>query len=269
MLSKVIFAIGIMLFSTTLFADTPDIIAADRQITAQYVSTNVAYTETGGAWGTLPVVMGTESGSLNGSRIAFSFMANNFGTIHPYFGAQFDSVSGNTTYVGSSIGGTYGSVTGLRAGIGIELGESFMLTPHVEFGSHKWNRGVMLGSGDPAGYRETYTNNWLGVGALGQYSPIEKLVISANILLGNTDNAQISAPYIPGGYSYSGTLGSSSYTRLGLSVDYAIIEHLHINAGYKRTSFRYGASTPNTAGLFEPDSETNYSVLNVGIGYAF
>ncbi len=272
---------GCMLFSTTTLANTADIVSANRQVNGQYVSTGVDYTETGGAYGTSSVTLDTESGTVTGLGISFSWMTTNPDRRpHEYYEVQFDSVNGNTNYVGSLMGGTYGSVTGAstatitnfsaRSGEGFELGSKFILTPHIEIGSHEWDRGVGLGNGySPNGYDETYTNDWLGVGALGQFSPVAKLVVSADVLVGTTFNAHIDAPYIPGSQSYSGNLGNGAYSRLGLSVDYAIVKHFHICTSYEYTSFSYGAGPLNSSGLYEPDSKTNYSVIKVGMGYSF
>ncbi|MHB8454687.1 MAG: hypothetical protein ACYDDO_08275 [Acidiferrobacterales bacterium] len=281
MFRKLGLSVGCMMFSATTLANTADIISVNRQISGQFVSTGVDYTETGGAYGTPSVTLNTESGTVTGLGISFSWMTNNPNhRPHEYYEVQFDSVNGNMKYVGSLIGGTYGSVTGAstaaitnfsaRSGEGFELGNKFMFIPHIEIGSHEWDRGVGLGNGyNPNGYDETYTNDWLGVGALGQFSPVAKLVVSADVLVGTTFDAHINAPYIPGSLSYSGNLGNGAYTRLGLSVDYAIVKHLHISTSYENISFSYGAGPLNNSDLYEPDSKTNYSVIKVGVGYSF
>lgn len=267
---RILCMIGVVAIPNIALADASDIVFANNQIGLQRVSTNVDYTETGitnsGTWGTLD----TESGYVPGYGLIFSSMTSPRagGRLHPYFAVQYDRESGHTNYVGAYIGGgAYGSVVSTsdasltnlssRAGLGIELGQKFMITPYLEYGAHKWDR--------YPGYQETYTNNWYGVGALGQYSPVSRLVLSANLLLGQTLNSHINVPIA----SISASLGNSAYDRFGLSADYAFMRHFHGSISYEYTSFKYGESAPNSLGNYEPDSTTHYQTVRVGVGFAF
>lgn len=269
-LSAVFFCI---MFSATASADTADIVAANRQVGAQYISTYVDYTETGnGFLGTRTGVLDTERGWVPGVGVSFSSM---WGDHHFYINAQVSQNTGATQYVGSLQGGTYGSVVAwstatlidrsVRFGKGFAIKDSMMATPYAEVGMHEWDRGVNFG--------ETYTHNYVGLGILGQYSPVTRLVISASALVGSTFASYIS---VAGPFGFSGDLGNSALYKAGLSVDYAFTRHFHGNAGIDYTRFSYGMSSPNTviAGGFiytvwEPDSSTRYTTARIGLGYSF
>jgi hypothetical protein len=262
-------------------ADTSDIKASNNQVGIQYVSTYVDYTETGnGTLGSATGTLDTETGAVPGFAISASIMNDSL-LGNDYFEAEYDYSSGHTDYIGAlctaSGCGAYGSYTGtsgavltnlsFRYGSGIMLNEQFMLTPYAELGFHEWHRGVNTG--------ETYSHDWLGIGALGQYSPVRKLVLSANILVGQTFGSYITVNPSPGsgGGGFSGSLGNSDIYRLGISADYAFMERFHGTIGIDYTSFSYGMSSIYPVGggsvAWEPDSKTNYTTARVGLGYSF
>lgn len=139
------------------------------------------------------------------------------------------------------------------------------MTPYVEVGHHTWDRGV--------NYGETYRNNWLGLGVLGQYSPVTNFVLSANAMMGQTYGSYITVNGGGGLNGFSGSLGNSSQHNFGISGDYAFTKSLHANITIDYTSFSYGISEiyPVGGGYvgWEPSSETNYTITEVGLGYAF
>ncbi len=53
------------------------------------------------------------------------------------------------------------------------------------------------------------------------------------------------------------------------AADYAFTKVIHGNVGVDYTSWEYGASAIQPSGYFEPDSETNVTMIKVGVGYAF
>ena len=260
-------ALACLTFSAAAFAGTSDIKASNNQIGIQTISTNVDYTETGGVFGVPPGTLDTETGSIPGYAFSISTMKDGrFG--NDYFEAEYNHSSGNTTYVGGFIGPPatpYGSVVGTssatlinysaRYGKGFSVNDEFMLTPYAELGSHEWDRGVNLG--------ETYTHNYYGIGALGQYSPVSKLVLSGNAMIGNTFGS-----YITINGAFSGALGNSTLYKFGVAADFAFAQNLHGNIGVDYMSFKYGHSAVY-AGYFEPDSKTNYAMVKMGLGYAF
>jgi hypothetical protein len=266
--------------SATAYAGTSDIKSSNNVVTIQLISTNVDYTETGnGQFGSPTGTLDTETGSVPGNAIFISMMKDLwFG--NDYIEAEYDHSSGNTTYVGGYIGPPstpYGSVVGTsgatlanysaRYGIGQiinyaddEAADDLMLTYYAELGHHEWDRGVNLG--------ETYTHNYFGIGVLAQYSPVSRLVLSANALIGVTFGANIDVV----GF-FSGALGNSALYRAGVSADYAFMQNLHGNFGVDYTSFDYGISAVYPVGggyvAWEPDSTTNYTTVRIGLGYAF
>ncbi len=254
-----------LLLSPTVFAATPDIISSNNLIGIQAISTNVNYTETDST-GTLD----TENGWVTGYALSLSMMKNwMFG--NDYFEAEFDHSNGTTKYVGGLIvppSTPYGSAVMLsgamftnysgRYGTGIIVNDEFMLTPFFELGYHEWDR-VSFGS--------TYKNDYWGLGALGQYSPLGNLVFSANAMAGTTFGGNIVSSS-----GFSGSLGYSIIYKAGISADYAYTQKLHFNIGADYLSFKYGNSAAKSiAGvwLYEPDSGTNDVTVKLGLGYAF
>ena len=270
LLRKIALSVGCAVLSATALADTSDIKAANNQVGIQYTSTNVNYTETGNG-----VTFDTEGGSVSGYAISASAMKNIlFG--NDYFEAEYDHTSGSTNYVAGAINGStpYGSIVGqsgatlvnysARYGKGItnQNMPTVMVTPYVELGHHEWDRAINTG--------EIYTNSYYGIGLLYQYSPIPKLVLSGNALIGETFSSNIAANAIPASNmnAFSGGLGNSGLSKIGASVDYAFTRNFHGNLGVDYTRFTYGASAIYS-GYGEPNSKTAYTVAKVGIGYAF
>ncbi len=281
MLLKIVLSTSCVLFSASAFADISAVRASNNQISIQTISTKVDYTETGnGTLGTATGTLDTETGDVPGSAIFLSTMTSN----NEYFHVGYDHSSGHTMYTGMPItGGVFGSIVGVssavlgnfnaRFGEGFEIHSvgrqpvvPFMLTPYVEIGRHKWDRGV--------NYGETYTHNYVTVGALWQFSPINsKLVLSADAMLGTTFRSYIVVNSGPGLTGFSGALGNSTIYKVGLSADYAFLNHFHGNVGVDYMSFGYGMSAVYPVGggfvAWEPDSKTNYTIIKFGVGYSF
>lgn len=267
-----VLAIAGLAGASITFADTSDIKASNNQFGIQRISTRVNYTETGnGLFGSKTGTIDTETGRVPGYALSISAMKDLW-LGNDYFEAEYDHSSGNTTYTGSLQGGSFGSVVQTstaalanysgRYGKGFTLNNEIMLTPYLELGSHQWDRGVNSG--------ETYTHHYYGIGALGQYSPVSKLVLSADALYGTTHNSYIK---VNGPYGFSGELGGSALNKLGVAADYAFTKYLHGNVGVDYMSFKYGMSSvfPVGGGLvaWEPDSKTSSTIVKVGLGYAF
>jgi hypothetical protein len=205
-----------------------------------------------------------------------------------YIRLQYSHNIGHTAYVGQSLfgGGGYGSLTGtssaslrdlsLRYGTGFSLGNSAMVTPFLEVGEHKWDRGANAG--------ENYSNDYYGIGVLGQYSPMRNLVLSIDALVGRTKNARVDVSpfyfYDSGNnlHLFSGGslgLGGALLQQYGVSADYAVTKGFHVNIGVDYTEFKYGISAvnidpdPYIGGWLEPDSKTKYTTYSFGVGYAF
>lgn len=261
-----------LICSATAFAGSSDIIRSNNQMGYQLISTNIDYVETNFGMFAGPIgTLDSESGRVAGVALSISAMKD-WWLGNDYIAAEYDHSSGNTSYVGGLIGPPatpYGSVVGTsnatlinysaRYGKGIIVNDELLLTPYAELGGHDWNRGV--------NYGEIYTHYYYGIGALGQYSPISKLVFSGNVMLGRTFGANIEV-----NGAFSGALGNSTLTKVGGTADYAFDQNLHGNVGVEYTSFRYGISAfyPVGAGYFgEPDSKTKYTTIKIGLGCTF
>ena len=279
-------------------ADTDAIRAANNQAGLQYVNSNVNYTETfpGGA------KADTERGHVPGFGVSASVMKDIF-LGNDYVEAQFSRLNGNTHYVGSSQTptvlsptgiGTYGSLTqsdgaqitdfSVRYGKAFEVQGRYLVTPFAEAGYHEWKRilRASCGAGVVAscGSTEDYTNGYLGLGVMGQVSPAEHWVLTANALIGMTISSNISVKGGPillaavGTAEGSAGLGNSPIYRLGLGADYAFTKQFHANVGVDYVDFEYGKSGNFALGspgptVYEPDSTSKYTTINVGLGYAF
>jgi hypothetical protein len=258
---------------STAFAGTSVINASNNQVGFHVMSTTIDYTETGnGVLGSPTGTLDTEKGPVPGYALSISTMQYLW-LGNDYIEAEYDHVSGNTKYVGGLLGSPptpYGSVVrtsgatltnySARYGAGFMVNDQFILTPYLELGHHEWDRGVNLG--------ELYTHNYYGIGVLGQYTPADRLVLSARAMFGSTFGSNIA---ING--AFSGALGNSALFKAGTAVDYALVQNLHATLDVEYTSFNYGISAlyPLGGGYYgwEPDSSTNYTTVRIGLGYAF
>ncbi len=256
--------------STAVFASITDIKTANNQAAIQYTSTQVNYKETDSNGNTLD----TENGAVPGVAVLFTTMAD-WWLGNDYLQVEYSRNSGSTTYIGAPLNGNapFGSISAqdsavlidydLRYGKGFILQDNVMLTPYVEIGHHEWDRGVNAG--------ETYSNKYYGVGALGQYSPVRKLVFTANAFVGRTYHATIDLSPDPYGILPSGSsdLGSSNLYKIGLGADYALTPNIHLDAGVDYNQFRYGNGIFGNTIYGEPNSSTRYTTVKLGLGYAF
>ena len=289
----------ILLISQSIQADVKDIVSANSQIGAQFVTSNVDYTETSQEG----IKADTEQGFVPGFGTSLSVMKNLlFG--NDYLAFQFSRLNGSTDYVGgmntagtlSATPSNYGSIIQSngteimdfsgKIGKGFELSRSTMLTPYFEIGHHSWNR--QINSTLPVftafpyspTTKEDYNNYYFGFGTMGQITPINKLVITANAMVGGIFSPTMTTTGTPYAIASSGplnnsntpfNLGSSVIYKFGLSFDYAIYKNFHANAGAEYSAFEYGKSS--TSGTFpysyEPSSQNNYTSVRTGIGYSF
>lgn len=299
---KVIGAIVSLIVATSAYADMKDIVSSNSQVGLQFVTTDVNYSETFANGG----LADTEKGFVPGFGASVSVMKD-FLVDHAYFQLQYSQLNGNTNYVGSHAGavgligpntsGDYGSAIATsgaqlidysaRFGKGFEITDSLLVTPYLEFGSHEWKRAlssnapiVTLPAGLNSGSTEDYTNNYYGLGAMAQISPVKSLVLTADAMVGNTFSSSMT---VSGSSSLIASigptrtlngiygLGNSVIYKLGASADYAFTESVHGNIGVNYTAFSYGQSAMSGPLLhtYEPNSKTNYLTLMVGLGYAF
>ncbi|TSA56361.1 MAG: hypothetical protein D4R39_04365 [Methylophilaceae bacterium] len=217
-----------------------------------------------------------------------------------YFEASFTRLNGNTNYKGSIGAGIYPGVYGtlaqnnaaqitdmnVRYGRGFVINDQWMITPYMEIGYHKWKRNlettVCVPTVNPCGNSasEDYSNNYFSLGGMGQFSPNKFLVFSLNGSVGSTFNSSISGKgnNIAAGCTYycgltasfgPQGLGSDLTYKVSALADYAFTKNIHGNIGVNYSEFKYGKSAIFNVINYEPDSKTNYTTVNVGLGYAF
>lgn len=190
-----------------------------------------------------------------------------------YISASFGYAKGNTDYDGylvsrSGLAIPYQSNTRTdTTDITVKLGKAFPLTPQVQviyyayYGYHQWIRD----SNSSYGTDEHYRHHSLGVGMLGQYAITPQLVASIEGSVGGIIGASMNAGNTAGTFK----LGSNATVTGALGLDYAVTRHVHVNAAYQVTHFKYGKSNLLASGYYEPESTTTNQTLLVGLGYAF
>lgn len=262
-----ILLVALLLLPTVASADLQRIIQANRQISLHGISTYVDYSESGD--GTRVPTNGTlnsEKGAVPGLGIRLSFMGDPQTNPH-YLAAAFSKNWGNTRYKGQAVGqyNSYGSVTddsdatlvdgSLRYGRPFIVKKSAILTPYLEYGTHRWERGVNDG--------ETYRHEYLGLGLLLQQDVTERLVMSGHAMFGRTLNPRIDVTNY-----FDDKLGASNIIIFGAEADFAFNPRLHGQIGIEQTLFSYGISDVHN-GYYEPDSKTANITVRLGIGLVF
>ncbi len=266
-------AVGLLVLSAHATAGSDDIVASNNRILVQAIATEVNYQEFGNGYlGTPTGLLDTETGPVMGMGVSVSGMrgAGNF-----YWEGYLDYSAGQTRYTGALRGGAFGSYVGVssatltnygvRGGKGIPVQEGLMLTPYLELGHHEWDRGV--------NYGELYSHEFYGVGLMGQYSPLSRVVYSISVLFGRTSQSYIEVSSGPQLTGFAGRLGNSALSRFGVAADYAFNPGLHGNIAVDYMTFQYGMSAAYPVGgglvVWEPDSKTRYIVLKVGLAATF
>lgn len=244
-----------------------EILAANNQIGVAFVATNFDYLETNGG-----TKLDSEKGWAPGFGLSYSLMRNFF-VSNLYFRADYTFLDGSTDYVGgTNLHPAYGSLKNtdgatvhdfdFRIGKGFELRPEIMATPYLGVGYHYWYR-ELPGAG---GYKEDYTHAYVGSGLLLQWSPMQKVVLSAHGLIGKTLSPNLTSYDTP--ISIDVSLGEKTYYRAGLSVDYALTGSIHANAAVEFVGYKYGKSAVAANGYLEPDSRTENTTVKVGLGYS-
>jgi hypothetical protein len=264
-------------------ASSSDIKASNNQIGYQSISTIVNYTEIGGKYGVAAGTLDTETGPVPGRALYFSSMTNGL-LGNDYFKATYDQSVGSTKYTGANLNlpngpaGAFGSVVStsgailinynFRYGKGLDLRGASMLTPYVEFGTHRWERAV--------NYGESYSNTYYGLGLLNQYVVGNHLVFSIDAMAGHTKGSAITVISSPPGVpltskvtGFAAPLGDSELYKVGVSLDYTLGQRIHVTAGIDYTAFNYGVTAIQSGGLFEPDSQTKNTTFIFGLGWGF
>lgn len=255
-------------------AGLQDIYTADDLLLVQAGFTDVDYREYGNGYlGTATGLLDQERGAVPGISLSASGIMAKEENL--YWQASYGYSSGQTQYTGSLQGNPFGTYVGYSSAVledfGARMGtafvfrRAFMLIPYLELGSHEWERGV--------NYGEVYTHYYYGPGLLVQNSPADRVVLSVNALYARTVGSHITVRSGPLMNGFSGSLGNSTLTRLGVAADYAFTPEVHGNAAIEYSHFSYGMSAVFPVGgnmvAWEPDSTTRYIALKAGVGVAF
>jgi len=207
-----------------------------------------------------------------------------------YLAASVSYASGQNRYDGAEVNWFTGEARPLsvrtptrlldwhvRAGkaFNINQANTVQWIPYLEYGQHRWDR---LDSGYYSDYSEYYRHSVIGIGAIGQYAPTEKLVFSVDAQFGRIYDASVRAPALEGlidlgnGYYLRGAdgpiiLGSHNIASLGLGVDYAVKPGVHVTANYGWQRYGYGRGYNNA--FEEPKSVSMMQRLELGIALTF
>jgi hypothetical protein len=284
-----IIAIALATGTSALAADLPvkapppsacayDILRANNQVSVDYATTNFNYREFNEPPFPPPYgyVVDSETGWVPGVAVTGSYMTDCLSTIQNlYVYSRTTYLSGQTAYWEPPPGltGKNGATVwdgDYRIGKGFQLSTSTMVTPYFGAGYDWWKRSIQVG----APFTETYSHGYAGAGLLLQITPAPRWVLSAYGFGGGTFSSQMylnpSAAALPStGPAYTFTLGNSATAKAGASVDFAITDRWHANAGVDYTYFRYGGTGFNPYGTLEPPSTTSNWMVTAGLGYSF
>lgn len=256
--------------------ENPAILAVNNSVSLAYLNANLDYIEPSDGQ-TPGNYADYEDGSLNGVRLAFSWMNPAYEDL--YLHAEWDGATGHTDYVGFTEQ-TIGSVeyfypaTGIsgatvqdyavKIGKGIATGNKWMLTPYASFGGRHWTR--VIGEGTSGDYNETYQHYYAGFGSLIQYSPADRWVITGDALFGRTFYAWMNDP--PDGFNHA-ALGDSPIIKFAVEADTRLTQSVHGFVGFDYTYFSYGESDVNGFDYFEPISRTQMYDVTVGVRFSY
>ena len=245
-------------------------IAADNGASISFTSLHQDYKEFYA--GTVP---DSESGNIDGVGVTFKELMPN--GVYSRLALQYSH--GSDVYTGHTQGGVplIGKTENSIIDAGMRLGRAFgfpyrtALAPYATLGRYSWRRG--LSGAEP--YDEYYHNFWIGVGLLGQWVPVEPLVLSAYGSIGRTVSAHMSTS----GLSSYGVpdqefgLGNTTRYKLGVDMDYAVTPLVHVEAGADYLRFGYGQSAVNSlpggGASLEPESTTKQTLYRIGIDFFF
>ncbi len=181
---------------------------------------------------------------------------------------------GHTNYVGALSKGTpftnttndtIWTING-RVGRAFVLSPNAMVIPYGEFGYRDWDRNMP----GVYGYDENYHNMSGMIGVMAQYSPVQKVVLTADGAFGYTFNAGMDAG---SPFSTSFDLGGNPTWRFGGQAGYTFTKQLEAFTAVDYTHLSYGMSAAQSVGggyaVLEPNSTTDQTTLHVGLAYHF
>jgi hypothetical protein len=268
-----------------------DIIRANTQISVDFAANYWDYREFnqppangGGLPSPLPqgATLNSERGWMPGVAVTGSYMSDCTSAVpNFYLFARGTYTDGHTSYFNNTVGVGANDPARVwdgdfRVGKGFQVSPNFMITPYIGAGVDSWRRNIVA---VPTGaYIEKYSHGYAGAGLLFQYAAAKGVVLSAYGMGGGTFSSQMNFDgttalnLLLAGPNHTYGLGNSATVKAGASIDYAITDNWHWNAGVDYTYFKYGASTQELLpafGTYEPPSRTSNVTLTTGFGYSF
>lgn len=261
--------LGYALESTgSLFAmrgDRSALIAANNEVGLYF---GVLFQDYGEIENGQPGYLDRETGQLPQVGLSLSKTWRNL-----YGQVLFSELAGQTEYNGSDVfthqpltGSTPTTMTDLSGRLGYQffIFPQASITPYGIVGYHRWFRSI--------GYPETYHHNWFGWGALFQWAPSPRWVLSLDSNVGNSFHAEIHTWNTfekPNTILFESKLGSRSYVMAAVGSDLCFAKAWHFLMKLNYWRFNYGAGPPvNAAGDHEPTSNTRLLGMSLGLGYA-
>lgn len=265
-----LFLLGLTLWALPLaqaWADVKDIRSSDNNFELDVGAENLHYKET--ASGT---ALDSETGWMPSGAVGIGFLAKQTSSLsNLYFHLDGSGAFGNTNYNGA-LCDIYGDCTPYQStthdqiyhvsgklGRAFQLGNIAMFTPFADIGYRYWNR-ELTGIG---GYTEDYSHGDAMGGALLQFSPLKKWVLSASGEIGTTFSPSMRTQ----GETYN--LQDRTIWEATGKIGYSLTKRLELVGTVDYTDFKYGASPVDENGYYEPDSYSRELTTLIGISYHF
>jgi hypothetical protein len=141
-----------------------------------------------------------------------------------------------------------------KLGQGFILGQNTMIVPYVNVGFRYWDRKLSNLQ------VEDYQNFTVLGGAMLQYSPMDRLVLTTYGAAGMTLSAQMRTA----GVTYD--LDSAGIYKLGGKIGYNLTQRLELFTSLDFDHFQYVKSSVNN-GIYEPSSFTSDAAVRLGLSY--
>jgi hypothetical protein len=255
--------------STPAKADIETIRGSDNSFWGSMGSSFFNYKESTSATGQIP---DSQHGLLPSFAAGVNYMGDNNNIYFAldgslslgkdlYKGAIYDKITSSYDVPYETI--TRETITAIdgKIGKGFAFWDSVMITPYVDIGFRYWDRNLGDGSS------EDYDNFDALGGAMAQFSPLDRLTLSAYGATGLTFAGRMETA----GTTFN--LGSAGVYKLGGKIGYNLTQHVELFTSLDYDHFHYVKSgveqiTPWEY-AFEPSSATSDTAVRLGLAYHF
>lgn len=246
--------------------------ASATEIVGKVSSVKYDYMETGNSGQNLDSER-ADFGKINGFDLSVRSDGYNSANTRLFQSANFSYHGGNTEYVGSYQGGTYGDITRTTKNKLYEfsylLGGAKAITNDVALGANvgagmrSWQRS--LADGNVETY---YWSNWI-IGARADWQPIQHLTLSATADWQKAVNPKMYSTGVGSKFD----LGDTSGYKIGAHANYKLTQSLALECDYIYDYWKINKSNIVDIGggtvVWEPDSKTKNQYLKIGLAYRF